>query len=85
MVDAVKKYAGVDFDTAKMTRKQESFAKSAGVPVEPDCTWGKALSVVFEERVEDKLIQPTFVMHYPVEISPLAKKNAREQVDDRAF
>lgn len=73
MMDAVKEYAGIDFDTEDMEQIIAQ-AKSKGIELDKDISWGKALAEVFDQRVEDKLAQPTFITDYPVEISPLAKR-----------
>ncbi len=79
MVEAVKEYTGVDFDSFKLDdEKARAAAKSLGVEVDKNTAWGDALNLVFEERVEDKLRQPTFILDYPVEISPLAKKSEND-------
>lgn len=73
MMDAVKEFAGIDFNTEDMEQIIAQ-AKSKGIDLDKDITWGKALAEVFDQRVEDKLVQPTFITDYPVEISPLAKR-----------
>ena len=74
MVDAVKKYAGVDFDTIETDEDAKAVAKEHHVEFEERHKKGDILSLFFEEFVEDKLIQPTFVIDHPIEISPLTKK-----------
>jgi lysyl-tRNA synthetase, class II len=77
MVDAVKEYAGVDFNTIKTDEEAREIAKEKGLELNKEleyCTKGDILNALFEEFGEDKLIQPTFLYDYPVEISPLTKK-----------
>ena len=74
MVDAVKKYAGVDFDQIHTLEEARAVAKEKGVEFEGRHKKGDILNLFFEEFVEDKLVQPTFVLDHPVEISPLTKK-----------
>jgi lysyl-tRNA synthetase class 2 len=74
MKEAVKKYTGVDFDEIKTDEEAREIAKKLGVEVEDKDTKGKVLNAIFEEKVEEHLVQPTFVMDYPIEISPLAKR-----------
>ncbi len=74
MLDAVKKYSGVDFNEITTLEQARKAADEHHVEYEPHHKKGDILSLFFEEFVEDKLIQPTFVTDHPVEISPLTKK-----------
>ena len=74
MVDAVKKYAGVDFDQIHSLEEARAVAKEKGVEFEGRHKKGDILNLFFEEFAEEHLVQPTFVLDHPVEISPLTKK-----------
>lgn len=74
MVDAVKKYADIDFNDIKDTEEAKKLAKEHHIEYEERHEKGDILNLFFEEYVEEHLIQPTFVMDHPIEISPLTKK-----------
>ncbi|MDE6399106.1 MAG: lysine--tRNA ligase, partial [Clostridiales bacterium] len=74
MIQAVKKYTGLDFDTLT-DKTAAAAAKKIGVAVDPKKTsWGNVLYETFDQKVEEQLIQPVFITDYPVEVSPLAKR-----------
>ena len=74
MIEAVKKYAGVDFNEIKTTEEAKALAKERHIEFEDRHKRGDILNLFFEEYVEEHLIQPTFIMDHPIEISPLTKK-----------
>ena len=80
MVDAVKEYAGIDFGAITDDAEAVEAAKAIGVELADtaDKTWGNALYACFDQRVEEKLIQPTFITMYPVEVSPLTKASPED-------
>lgn len=77
MVDAVKEYVGIDFGAITDDAEAVAAAKAIGVELADaaEKTWGNALYACFDQRVEEKLIQPTFITMYPVEVSPLTKRS----------
>ena len=80
MAEAVKKYTGLDFMAVSDDAQAVAMAKSIGVelPETAPATWGNALYEVFDQKVEEKLIQPTFITMHPVDVSPLAKRSAKD-------
>ena len=78
MIECVKEYAGVDFDTINTDEEALAVAKEKGIEITPGMRRGEVINAFFEEFGEDKLIQPTFITHHPVEVSPLAKRNAED-------
>jgi len=76
MIEAVKEYSGVDFDSFTLDdAAARAAAKKHNVRIEKHWNWGMILNAFFEEYAEKNLIQPTFIYQYPIEISPLAKRN----------
>lgn len=78
MAELVKEHTGIDFMTEELGDCIKR-AEALGVGFPKDVTWGKALYEVFDQLIEEKLIQPTFVLDYPVEVSPLAKRKASDK------
>ena len=80
MHEAVKQYCGIDFMTIGSDEEAVAAAKSIGVelPETADKTWGNALYECFDQKVEEKLIQPTFITMHPVDVSPLAKRSPKD-------
>lgn len=80
MHEAVKQFTGLDFMAISSDEEAVAAAKSIGVelPETADKTWGNALYEVFDQRVESKLIQPTFITMHPVDVSPLAKRSSKD-------
>ena len=80
MHEAVKQYTGLDFMAISGDEEAVAAAKSIGVELPPtaDPTWGNALYEVFDQKVEEKLIQPTFITMHPVDVSPLAKRSPKD-------
>ena len=75
MVDAVKQHTGADFDAIRLDHeKARKLAESLDVEVKKNATWGDCLYTVFDQKVEEKLISPTFIIDYPVEVSHLTKR-----------
>ncbi len=77
MVDAVREYVGIDFGAITDDAEAVAAAKAQGVELAPaaEKTWGNALYACFDQKVEEKLVQPTFITMYPVEVSPLTKRS----------
>ena len=80
MVEAVKEYVGVDFDAITDDAEAVAAAKAVGVELAEaaEKTWGNALYACFDQKVEEKLVQPTFITMYPVEVSPLTKRSPED-------
>ena len=80
MVEAVKKYVGIDFGAVTDDAEAVALANSVGVELADaaEKTWGNALYATFDQKVEEHLVQPTFITMYPVEVSPLTKKSPED-------
>ncbi|MEJ8777247.1 lysine--tRNA ligase [Pseudogracilibacillus sp. ICA-222130] len=79
MVDAIKEYVGVDLWGNISDEEARSLAKEHGVEITDAMTYGHIVNEFFEQKVEEQLVQPTFIYGHPVEISPLAKKNREDE------
>ena len=78
MIEAVREYAGVDFDEIRDLEGAREAAKAHNIEFEPHHKWGNIVSLFFDEYCEDKMIQPTFVIDHPLDISPLTKQSPRD-------
>lgn len=78
MIECVKEHTGVDFDTIETNEEALAIAREKGIEITPGMRRGEVINAFFEEFGEDKLIQPTFITHHPVEVSPLAKRNVED-------
>lgn len=78
MEECVKEYAGVDFSEIDTDEEALAIAREKGIEITPGMRRGEVINAFFEEFGEDKLIQPTFITHHPVEVSPLAKRNVED-------
>ena len=78
MIDLVKEHTGVDFNTIDSDEEAREIAKAKGLEIDKNMGRGHIINEMFEEFCEVHLVQPTFVTHYPVEVSPLAKRNAED-------
>ena len=79
MAEAVKEYVGIDFMNISDDAEAVQAAKNAGIDMDgKEPTWGNALYESFDQKVEEKLVQPTFITSHPVDVSPLAKKNPED-------
>ena len=84
MMDAIKEYSGIDLTSVQDDQEARNLAQSLGLPIDKHATRGEIINTIFEEKVEPHLVQPTFIYSYPVEISPLAKRNQdNPQLTDR--
>jgi lysyl-tRNA synthetase class 2 len=82
--DALLQYGNITADVLEDAARIVTYAKDLGLNIKDNESPGKAMMAIFEEKVEGKLIQPTFVTHYPVEVSPLSRKNpAHPELTDR--
>ena len=79
IVDAVKEATGVDFYQVKSDEEAKALAKEHGIEIKENMKYGHILNEFFEQKVEETLIQPTFIYGHPIEISPLAKKIRKTQ------
>lgn len=79
MADAVKEYTGVDFWQHMSKEEAQALANEHGIEIKPTMEVGHILNEFFEQKVEEQLVQPTFIYGHPVEISPLAKKNPEDE------
>ena len=80
MIEAVREYVGVDFDKITDDAQAVKAVEAVGIDMEGcEHTWGGALYEAFDQRVEEKLIQPTFITMYPIEVSPLAKRSPKDK------
>lgn len=78
MIGAVKEVTGIDMSNINSDEEARKAAKEIHVKVDEDATWGVVLNQIFEDKVEETLIQPTFIIDYPIEISPLTKKKKED-------
>ena len=85
MIDAIKKYSGVDFDTVKTEKEAKALAKAHNIAFEERHSRGDIINLFFETYCEENLIQPVFIMDHPVEISPLTKKKPTDPTKVERF